>query len=654
MPFAASIAAVKTLAILFASVLPALSAAGPPEVAVGFLEKVRAGKVNLEPDADTAISAATQPEKRREITRRLERTALDLDTGELKAVADRAEGNLAAVIVRKESGFDPARLRVFAVALVRKGDQWRPAPVPGSFENTGIGFDPGVRKQAADLERWMLEERTKIMESARDQLTNRMREDILTAIRPEDVRAMTAAQAGAGFLDACAKARAPVALGLLGGLQASLPDNWSARLQQASAALAAPRAATRPWRLLVAPEVIRTVIHEEGDDTTGQISLACVDPTGPKSKALPRIEIIDLDLRRSPDGIWRVDPPRGFLEAAAPTNEPPNHNDADDDDDGSLLASFPERLRETYPLKPAATCEDAVKAAAEALRAPTPLPLIGMLDLSGPKRTARAGCLKAVDLWASLHNPANLRSPVALDSVARESTGAASFQIFSVRDDRLDLRVLYFEKGESGWHLLSGMAPDDLCRDRFAAETEWAAAEAKRWPETWRAKLLADSPVIDPAKLPAPPARPEIEKLLDRWFDVLASGNLSAALRLTSRLGSNASPARLLRNLGYEINSLRKCTGRPTITAVATGKTWSVAAVRFDQGEKPVTAVYPVVSGSDGPKILLETDLFVSEDRARGFLNKSSFGHLRENAPEAVAAELEDLFKQLGAAPAKP
>ena len=92
---------------------------------------------------------------------------------------------------------------------------------------------------------------------------------------------------------------------------------------------------------------------------------------------------------------------------------------------------------------------------------------------------------------------------------------------------------------------------------------------------------------------------------------------------------------------------------RPSVVTVESGKIWSAAVVRSQQGEKPLTAVYPVVATPDGPRILLEADLFISAERGREFLNKSSFGHMRENVPEEVVADLESLFKRLAETPTK-
>jgi hypothetical protein len=48
----------------------------------------------------------------------------------------------------------------------------------------------------------------------------------------------------------------------------------------------------------------------------------------------------------------------------------------------------------------------------------------------------------------------------------------------------------------------------------------------------------------------------------------------------------------------------------------------------------------------------LETDLFISNDRARDYLNNQSFSALGEVLPSSSVEELRGLFKKLAADPA--
>jgi hypothetical protein len=346
--------------------------------------------------------------------------------------------------------------------------------------------------------------------------------------------------------------------------------------------------------------------------------------------------------------LWQVNPPRRFLESEP--QEPARFRNRADPDKAAteLLDALPAKLRQNHPLRPQTTAAAAATALYEALLAPTPGPLLGLLDLSGPAATARDGCLKAIDLWYSLHDPEQVRSLVALDFAEQEQTAAASFHLFSARQDRLDLKVLYFEREEAGWHLLSGLAPDAVCRDRFAEVSAWAQREATRWADTWHAKVLADSPVIVNPAAAALPTEEQTRTLLGAWFAALRGGELPAMLKLTARLDAKSSPTRLLRNLGYELNSARKTKIQPAIAGISSGKSWVAAAVRTNLADKPVTTVYPVVATPEGPRILLEADLFISEERGREFLNRASFDHLRDTLPASTTNDLKEVFDKLG------
>ena len=119
----------------------------PAKVAIDFLEKVRVGKLDLEPGGDTALSPQTANEKKLEIAKRIERIARDLGNDPLEVGEVKLDDNFGAVLVRKIGGFDPSRMQVFPIALVKHGTEWSAAPVPASFENVGAGYAVALRKR---------------------------------------------------------------------------------------------------------------------------------------------------------------------------------------------------------------------------------------------------------------------------------------------------------------------------------------------------------------------------------------------------------------------------------------------------------------------------------------------------------------------------
>ena len=224
--------------------------------------------------------ANTAAEKRKEIARRLDGMAKDVDGGSLAAGELKVDGEIAGVLVRKGGGFDPARLKVFAVALVKRGGKWLPTPVLSSFENTGMGYTAEWRRRVQAMEEWMLRGQIEDLEVLRKEATTRMRSEIEARLTVDELYEGTAEEVGKRFVEACGKRDLPAMLGMLGGLREVLPQDWNLRLKAADAAVGDGDRVKRPWRLLVAPEVLRVLVHEESDAKSGLISIACLDPAG--------------------------------------------------------------------------------------------------------------------------------------------------------------------------------------------------------------------------------------------------------------------------------------------------------------------------------------------------------------------------------------
>jgi len=228
---------VKFLSVLLAVAMTAHAAPSDPgKVAIDFLEKVRQRKLDLEPGGDTALSAQTADEKKRQIARRLDRMASDLGSDPLEIGEVKLDENFAAVLIRKVGGFDPSRLQIFPVALVKRGAEWTAAPVPASFENAGAGYAIALRKRLESLENWMLREQVVDLEKLREQSAGRMRRKIEMNLPAKDLRSFNSKDVGERFLTACERKDQSTVLGLLGGLAAKLPDDWAARLNAAVAA----------------------------------------------------------------------------------------------------------------------------------------------------------------------------------------------------------------------------------------------------------------------------------------------------------------------------------------------------------------------------------------------------------------------------------
>lgn len=625
---------VRMISVLWLAACALAAAADPGETAVDFLGKVRARSINLEPGGDTAISAQTSASKRKQIARRLERMAQDLGSDPLEAGAVRIDGELAAVLVRKTGSFDPGRMRVFPVALVKRGEAWAAAPVPASFENTGSGYGTALRQRSAVLQNWMLREQVLDLALLRDQAVERMRRKIEASLPGGTLLGLSSQQSGERFLSACERRNLPEILGLLGGLASPLPDDWSLRIKAAEAAVSTA-GARRPWRLLMSKDVLRALVHHEEDGSQALVSVACLDSTGGVApRAAPRIELVHLELSKSAGGLWRVDPPEIFLQESS-ENEAPLDEIIDDE----LLDAFPAKLAELHPPLPEASAQAASERLIGHLQSGGLAQVLQLIRPAEEDENARDSLLEATRLWRTIREPGGGRHIVPLALYIEDGKAAAIWHLFAARSpDRPDLRTLYFEQSPQGWFWVP--RPREETTDTLRG---WIDEQAQHWQQNWQGKLFSESTELEFLPQSGPPTEQQARATVDAWHKAVASGNVATALRLTAHLKTPDSKTTVLRNLGYEITGSPRNSKPSIITGVHRGEIWTAVGVRTFPDGKPAHPLYPIVSTPAGPRILIEVDLFASENRSRDFLNKTALDRL-SHLPPAATTELRQLL----------
>jgi len=627
---------VKVLLVLLVTAIGAQATPSDPgTVALDFLEKVRLRKLNLEPGGDTALSPQTADSKKRKIAKSLERMARDLGNDPLEVGAVKLDDGFAAVLVRKVGGFDPNRLQVFPVALVKRGAEWTAAPMPASFENSGTGYAIELRKRLEQLENWMLREQVVDLEQLREASAGRMRKKIEASLLAKDLRKMDSAECVKRFLAACEKRELPSILGFLGGLANDFPEDWAMRLKSAERAVSAGAAAPHPWRLLTSPEVARVIVSQEADETTAFISIGCLDPAGSGSEpAPPRIELVHIELAKPDDGLWRINLPPPFFQ----TNPEPDDDEPEGDFDSELLNAFPAAWIKAHPLNPQPSAEMAHQVLIEALGSGRFQSLLAISKIDSESgEVARKTCLKAAEIASTILDSASLRHamPLAFTATDREAVGL--FQFFSARDpDRFGPRALYFEKSKNGW-LWSPIPSSSTVQNL----EPWVAAETRKWPNHWQQILLRDSPPLNEIDSLTAPSKDDAKLLMEKWLETTRQVDVKVALSLVTRLNDPKSAATLLQNLGYEITGSRRSAEKPTVTGIYQGKTWAAVGVKVEQGGKTTYPLYPILQTPQGPRILIEIDLFASGNRGREFLNRAALERLGKST--TTAGELQKL-----------
>ncbi|MDG1357979.1 MAG: hypothetical protein P8P36_07280, partial [Akkermansiaceae bacterium] len=128
-------------------------------VAFHFLKLISDNQLDL--NRDTAISRHCSPKRRKELETRLKRLHDNefSDTDTLTLEAQSTDSHFASVLIRLENSVNPLNTRIYRIALLRRGDRWIPAPMLGSFSNTGYGYGIEAERSVKKLEAWMSQQK---------------------------------------------------------------------------------------------------------------------------------------------------------------------------------------------------------------------------------------------------------------------------------------------------------------------------------------------------------------------------------------------------------------------------------------------------------------------------------------------------------------
>ena len=619
----------------------AAAAEGPGDVALSFLRGLAGKTGGLRLD-DTALAPGTPEERRAEIEARLKRLGRGIRPDELRVLEQKTDGELAAVVLAQIRGYDAASVEVHAVGLVRRDGGWRTAPLPASFDSTGLSFQPGFSERARELETWMLRARGRHLVRLKDDAFALLRDEMLKQRSPDELHEAAPEKLAADFLAALGARNLPAALALAGGLEKALPPEWEETLLALNRAFATPEIRHPWWRLLAAPEAPRAIVLSEGDGEQAVVSIVALDPAG-DFRARPRARAVHLPFVRSKAGLWRVRLPRELLDPAA--RDFPG-DEEDDAVDADLLAGFPEKLRERIPPAFEATPPAAAEALLAALRAPTLEPLVARLDLAGEPDDALATLQRAARLWQLAHRPDDAATPVRLDLHEAGDDACVLVQMLSAKaPEKAFLETLFLRRGPAGWSAnpgLSGAA--GLGRvgrpDAFAA---WVAATRQARERDWSAGLLSR---LGGIAADSAPTEDQARRVIGEWRDAIAAGDVLGMLARSACFDDQAGAGRLLRNSGYELLARQ----RGEILGSHRAGRWAAVSMRVPPalGDDSADAypLFVVVATAEGPRVLPELDLFDPLTRGRDFLNRRVWDRIAARLPDGARGELESVFEK--------
>jgi hypothetical protein len=235
----------------------------PSEVALELLRGFDSELSGAEISSSLAISPFCGPKKKDRIIELWEFRASWVKNGSYSfaPLREKADGDLSAVLIGATSPNGPDVSMVISLGVIRKEGKWQVAPVEGSFENTGLGFEADLKTRVRDLENWMALERTSEMTNLLRSEMEKFRKKMEGAVSPEVLSGNDAKQVMQDFLTAAGAGKTDAMIVWQGFLERdSLPErDWEMHLKATRKGMV-NRDKQRVWRLLTSQRVMKVII----------------------------------------------------------------------------------------------------------------------------------------------------------------------------------------------------------------------------------------------------------------------------------------------------------------------------------------------------------------------------------------------------------
>lgn len=584
----------RLLSLMFLS-LTANVTANPNSAALEYLQKIQRGTMDLAPNADTAIHANLSNIKRKFILNKLETLQAALKNDLLEVTETRIEHPLAAVIIKQTDPHHLAPPTFHAVAVISNEQQWRPAPVLGSFENTEVILSPTLSQQAAQLVDWMNSKCTEINEQQRNLALANTDNAIRQAFNPEELRSLSPKQIYELFLKSCAEQSIPRVLALLGGMSPTRPADWEDR-HAFALKLTAPNS---PWEILSQNEhkVFRILIDEENDPKSSLFSIAYLTPQDAKKApgTPPRFSILYIEIRQHASGTWEINLPESFILNGTPS-------EVDDVLDADLYARLAQMLDAQYPNAAPLSFEKSVQSLNESWQQQRIDHHLSLLQRPTPSLSTWS--LTITDWLNHQNEPGTLW--LYLDSKKFAQSGVAAFHLYSPKKPLdFQLRLFTFQKNKLSWLWNPNPLPNTFTPAESATLESWQNSQKPLWSSSWQKQLTRSSTEI----LSVPPLSQNHEQegkdLITAFLKAINQGRTLDALALTCHLGTPSSRSLLLANLSSELlTPTARPTPAPTIT-LSQGQHTLLASITT-ASPSPKRSMYPIIQTPQGLRILLE------------------------------------------------
>ncbi len=613
-------------------------------IALRYLDKLAKGTLDI--SKDTALSPYCSIKRRNEIREQLEflQNTHFQDGDVFSYEGSRTEANFAAILLRSDNARSPLNIRIHAVALVKKNNQWLASPLPSRFTNTGYGYDPAVQKSVQQLEMWMAKEKTKRESSARQNA----QANLLDSIKEEENSArldrLDSHQAVENLLRQLKNKNLLGVLASLGAGSNQLPEPLDTTTDLISRGLDHSEDANA-WTLVTHPSVITHTLKT--DQKNKDVVVGFWNPLDSKHS-----HILYFPTEKQ-KGKTFTKLPNLLKSALLPEEERWREQWRNQQrDQEELVGKLPQLIYKHHPAKTfSGDPEEVSQYFIQALDSLNFLNCFRLIPRNGdffdnPQKQAQH-LNQLSQLWKSLHRVrANPRRD--LDLIQSESLALLPLQFAKPnRSGEFHTIKVWLIRESGNWHLiphetLNEYANDQLKAEKKKLETQLRALE-KEQQEKHSKTLLARVTTLSPPLHKKNISADEAKKTLTRFRSTLRANDTTEALSLCAVL-KGTSNVQTLKTFNYALRGASDHSANDHVLGVNSAGSWTAVSIRTESktSHHYDYPLYLVVATEQGPKILLDIDLRHATNKGRKLLNNRNWKKLEEAVGDV--SDVQTLF----------
>ena len=610
-----------------------------------YIQHLSKGTLNLA--EHTAISENCTKHRTLEINNRLKSITKNKfhneDTFYVEEV--KSDGNLAAVLIRSTDPASPFNISIHAVAIIKKNDTWIAAPLPGTFINSGYGYDLETEKKVHSLEQWMTNKRKPLEKKYQDKELQAFTSKLLLQGKSTPLTDLSPEDAVIQFISYCQKKDTLSALVSLGVLNKQPNSDTTHTIKTLTQGLK-QNFTNNAWNLITNENLIIQPINNTKDST--YVSIGFYNPYIEQNVSIINFSTYLIE------GKTYVRLPKIFINSLSNDS---HKNKLDLEKlvtDRKSSKAFILQILHNRPSLKATTAQLAYEHLTSSFTSKSFSEFIRLVPRKGEyfseENNQHNAVIQLSSLWKEITlddtKHSHTISPIVDDNLAivsLQSTDAKQLGKFKTH-------YIWFIKEEDTWHLISNKAlkeiEDDALKtsqDRLFKELE----KNKKQQEVDQTEAILKSAITlnFPTKFELVNTEQGIE-LLKRYRKALRNSDTKNAM-LCCALVDKSSNKQILKTLRYSIRGAIDQIDDDQIIGNSTAGNILGISMRTQSklGDRYDYPLYLISNTKDGARIILDVDLRYEINKGRKLLNENTWTKLSEKLPDVELKKIQSIMR---------